>query len=144
MFSAVGLRTVAVPIDFDKDLIDSGKGYDSGYYPKDTILFAVTQPRTEIDQIVYAPFDSKSTLKETQLNDPKVDAMIAKARAEGDETQRLQDYVDVQAYIAQQVYTIPIGGQYTFTMLQPTVQNYQVGSNGGEAVETYAKVWVKQ
>jgi ABC-type transport system substrate-binding protein len=97
-----------------------------------------------VDQVLFAIFDSKSTLKESQLNDPRLDEMIARARTLVDEAERLKAYNDVQTYIAQQIYVAPIGGQYVLTLLQPRVQNFQAGSDGGEAVETFAGLWLKQ
>jgi len=144
MFSAAGLKTEPVAIDFDKDFIDLGKGYAQGYYPKDTILFSTVQPRNEVDQIVFLVFDSKSTNHTAQVNDVKLDTMVANARAQVDEAERLQAYSDTQKYVAQQVYVAPVGGQYQFTMIQPRVQNYQVGSDYGDAVESFSKLWLKQ
>jgi peptide/nickel transport system substrate-binding protein len=144
MFASAGLKTVLVAIDFNKDFIDAGKGYAQGYYPKDTILFAVQQPLTEVDQVVFADWHSKSTGSKTQLKDAKIDALIANARTLVDESERLKAFIEVQKYVAQQFYALPIGGQYQFSMIQPRVQNYQAGSLTGEAVETYSKVWLNQ
>ena len=143
MFAAAGFKAEPVAIDFLKDFLDAGKGYVEGYYPKDTILFAIETFYTEPDQGVFRPFDSKSTQHTSQLKDAKLDAMIAKARTLVDESERLKAYLEIQKYIAEQVYVLPIGGGYQFRMTQPRVQNYQLGSLTGEGVETYAKLWLK-
>lgn len=144
MFAAAGFKTELLTINYSKDYIDSGKGYAQGYYPKDTILFYTDPQYTEIDQVVFGEFSSKSTKGVSQLKDAKLDDMIAKARTLVDESERLKAYSDIQKYIAEQVYVLPVAGQYLFRMIQPRAQNYHVGSLTGEAVETYSKVWLKQ
>ena len=144
MFSAAGLKAEPVAIDFLKDYLGAGRGYRAGNYPKDTLVFTVNTYYTDPDQGVFGPFDSKSTVHVSQLKDARLDAMIAKARTLVDESERLKAYLEIQKYIAEQVYVLPIGGGYQFRMIQPRVQNYQLGSLTGEGVETYAKVWLKQ
>ncbi|HTE85371.1 MAG TPA: ABC transporter substrate-binding protein, partial [Dehalococcoidia bacterium] len=143
MINAIGFKTTPTPIDFAKDYIDSGKGYRQGFYPKDTIVYGNSQAFTEVDDFVFGYFHSKSTQNQVRVSDPSLDAMIDKARTIVDEDARLKAYLDIQKYVADKAYIIPVGWGLGFWMVQPRVQNYQQGSTAGVAVETYAKVWLK-
>ena len=144
MFTAAGFKTVPQPIDWVKDYLDSGKGYRQGFYPKDTLDFSGEQPFTEVDEVLYSGFDSKSTQNEEHLNDPTIDTAISKARTIVNDDDRLKAYLDIQKYIASKVYALVTQGGYTYTVIQPRVKNFQVGSQQGEIVETYAKIWLAQ
>jgi peptide/nickel transport system substrate-binding protein len=143
MLNAVGIKTTTNPIDFAKDYIDSGKGYRQGYFPKDTIVYGNVQAFTEIDDLVFGYFHSKSTQNQIHLNDPSLDSMIDKARTQVDDNERLKAYLDIQRYVADKMYIIPVGWGLGFWQIAPRVQNYQQGSLTGVAAETYSKVWLK-
>jgi len=141
MLNAGGIKTTAVQLDFQKDYIDQGKGYRQGYFSKDTVLFGASQVFTEIDDFVFGYFDSKSTQNQEHLTDTAVDGMIAKARTLVDDGARLQAYLDIQRYTAGKMYIVPTGFGYAFRMVQPRVQNFNLGSDNGAVVESYSKVW---
>ncbi len=143
-FGAAGLKLEPYPIDWVRDYLDSGKGFRQGFYPKDTLDFSGEQPFTEVDEVLYSGFDSKSTQNEEHVNDPQVDGMIARARTIVNEDDRLKAYLDIQKYIANKVYPIVTQGNFTYTIVQPRVQNFQPGSQQGEIVETYSKLWLAQ
>jgi peptide/nickel transport system substrate-binding protein len=146
MFSAVGLKTVPVGIDFLKDYTGggTGKGYRQGYVPKDTIPFGVLQQVTDIDELLFSYFDSASTTNQERLGDAAFDEMIKKARTLVNEDERLKAYLGIQTHIASKVYLCCAGEGYSYIMTQPRVQNFQVGSPQGEVVESYSKLWLKQ
>jgi peptide/nickel transport system substrate-binding protein len=143
MLNTIGIKTTSDPIDFAKDYIDAGKGYRQGFFPKDTIVYGNSQAFTEVDDFVFGYFHSKSTQNQVHLNDPSLDAMIDRARTLVDENARLTAYLDIQRYVADKMYIIPVGWGLGFWLVSPRVQNYQQGSQTGVAVETYSKVWLK-
>jgi peptide/nickel transport system substrate-binding protein len=144
MLVATGLKVEQFPIQWSRDFLDAGKGYRQGYFPKDTMSFSGQQPFTEVDEVIFSFFDSQSTQNETNVRDPALDAMIAKARTIVDENDRLTAYLNIQKYIAGKVYVAVGPGGYTYTLVQPRVKNYQFGTQQGEVVETYSKVWLTQ
>jgi ABC-type transport system substrate-binding protein len=144
MINAIGIKTTPTPIDFAKDYIDSGKGYRQGYFPKDTIVSGNSQAFTEVDDFVFSYFHSKSTQNQVHVSDAQLDAMIDKARTLVDENTRLKAYLDIQKYVAERAYIIPVGWGLGFWLVQPRVQNYNQGSLTGVAAETYSKVWLTQ
>jgi len=144
MLNATGLKLDQVPLDWTKDFLDSGKGYRQGFFPPNTLSFSGQQPFTEVDEMVFSFFDSKSTQNETNVRDPALDAMLAKARTIVNEDERLQAYLDIQKYIASKVYVLIGPGGYTYTLVQPRVKNFQMGTQTGEVAETYSKVWLAE
>jgi peptide/nickel transport system substrate-binding protein len=140
----VGVKTTQVMVDFNKDWIDSGKGIRAGYYPKDTIVFATQGSLTDADDALFGYFDSKSTSNEEHLSDATMDAMIAKERTQTDDNERLKAILDIQRYLAKQMFCVSTIGTDTWYFVQPRVQNYQFSSTIGRTTETYAKLWLRQ
>ncbi len=145
MLTAVGMKATSVQVDFAKDYVDSGHGIRQGYYAKDTIVFGSQQPFTEVDEVLFSFFDSKSTQNEEMLKDPTVDAMIEKARTLLNEDDRVKAEIDVQKYLAKKVYIMNAGMPKSFVLVQPGVQNWARANLGLDAgVGTYAKLWLAQ
>ena len=145
MLGAVGIKTVQVPLDFTKDYIGGGKGARYGNFPKDMIICAGLATFSEPDEVIFQYFDSKSTISETRVKDPTLDAMIDKGRTIVNADERLKAYKDIQKYIANQMYTVSGQPQgYSYTAVHPWVRNYQYSNTLGQATETYAKVWLSK
>ena len=145
MLNAIGVKTSLVPLDFNKDYIGGGHGARYGNYAKDMIICAGLATFGDPDEIIFQYFDSKSPISETRVKDSELDAMIDKGRTLVSEPERLKAYKDIQKYIAGKVYVVgaqPAG--FTYTAVQPWVQNYQFSNTLGQATETYAKVWIKK
>jgi peptide/nickel transport system substrate-binding protein len=142
MLNQVGIKTTIVTQDYQKDYIDSGHGSRQGYFPKDMVVYSGIASYTEADEHLYVNFDSKSTSNDERLSDPKLDAMIDHERTLVNENDRLQAVLNIEKYIADQVYVIPTAGSYRFAFLQPRVQDYCYTDSLGVQTECYSKVWV--
>lgn len=147
MFNAAGIKTNLVAIDYNKDLVDAGKGFYQGYFDKDTILFGGTAGYDEADQWLFSYFDSKSTPAGAfagHLQDSTLDAMVDKQRTLVDEGERLNAVKDIERYIAGKMYVIPSIGGLRYAVVQPRLQNYSYTMGAGKWTETYAKLWLKE
>lgn len=145
MLNAVGLKTSMVPADYVHDYVGGGKGIRVGNFPSDNIIFTGISTLASPDEFVFGYLDSKSGVNVERLNDPQLDAMIAKSRAALNEAERLKDVLDIQKYVAQKLYIIngfPQGKGYT--MVQPWVHNYRLSNTGGAMTETWSKAWLKK
>ena len=143
MLNQAGIKTTLVQVDYVKDFIAGGKGIRYGNYPSDSIVFAGISPSPDIDGFIYNYYDSKSTSAPSRLSDPKVDDMISKGRAITDDTQRLAAYLDIQRYLADQMYTVggfPQPRQHHFA--GPRLVNYQPSVTYGAYTEAFSKVWL--
>ena len=140
-----GIKITAVQQDYAKDYVDSGKGSRQGYFPNDFIVFAGAAPATDADEQLFNHFDSRSTSNAERLKDPKYDSMIDHERTIVDENQRLQALLDIQKYLADQMYVVPTVSTYQWRLIQPRIQNYQYGDSGdlNKGTETIAKLWAK-
>jgi peptide/nickel transport system substrate-binding protein len=143
MLNSAGIKTTLVSVDYVKDFIAGGKGIRYGNYPSDEIVFAGISPSPDIDGFIYNYYDSKSTSAPSRLTDPKLDDMISKGRAIVDDNARLSAYLDIQRYIADQMYTVggfPQPRQHHFA--GPRLVSYQPSVTYGAATEAFAKVWL--
>ena len=144
MLNEVGIKTVLVNQDYNRDFIDSGKGSRQGYFDKDFVLFGGIGVYTESDEYLFTYFHSKSTGNQEHLNDPNLDAMIDKERTIVDENARFKAVVDIQKYLASKLYAVPTTDGYEYVLIQPRVQNYLYTNSLGKGTETYASIWLKR
>jgi peptide/nickel transport system substrate-binding protein len=143
MLNQAGIKVTLSAVDYQKDFIGGGKGIRYGNYPTDTIVSSGIAVYEDVDTFIYNYYDSKATSGLSHLNDPSLDAMIAKARTVVNEDERVKAYMDIQRYIAAQMYTVaglPQGNVYIF--VAPRVRNYQQSLASGAPTESYAKLWL--
>jgi peptide/nickel transport system substrate-binding protein len=143
MMNAIGIKTVLVPHDYNKDFVGGGKGSRQGYFEKDMVVFGSTASYTEADEFLFSYFHSKSLSNGEHLKDPMLDGMIDKQRTIVNEDERLKAIKDIEKYIAEKMYVVPTVGAYRYTLVQPRVQNYDYSDSLGRHTETFAKLWLK-
>lgn len=132
-------------IDFNKDYIGGGKGARYGNYPSTTLVSTSLQSSTTADDYLFKNFHSQSTSSASRVHDSAIDAMIAKERTIVNDEERLKAVLDIQRYIAGQMYTLaglPHG--YTYTLVSPKVSNYLSGETYGVGTSTWAQLWLNQ
>jgi ABC-type transport system substrate-binding protein len=146
MLNSAGVKTSLVNVDYNKDYVAGGKGIHYGNFDKDSLVFALAgDGYVDVDQILFAFYNSKSTRRNTPINDPTFDAMQSKERAMLDEQQRLKACLDMQRYLVDKMYFVagwPEEPRYR--LVQPSVQNYGFWADYGFMTSTYSKVWLKQ
>ena len=143
MLNAAGVKTSVITQDNNKDYVDAGKGSRQGYFDKDVMIFSGIPGDTDADQMLYSNFHGKSTTNAEHLSDPALDAMIDKERSLVNEDDRLKSVQGIEKYIGDKVYVIPTPGSFTFTMIQPRVQNFSYTNDLAKFTENYSKLWLK-
>ncbi len=143
MLNAVGFEMQAVPLDYNKDFIGGGKGALYGNYPDDALVSTTQGVHNDAATTLLYNFQSKNDHNLPKVSDPQLDAMMAQMNTLLDESAHLKAVLDIQRYIAGQVYLVPLPSEYTYTVLQPWVYNYQYGgaSDGPSAL---SRVWLKR
>lgn len=146
MLNAGGVKVNLVAVDYNSEYVNGGKGYRFGNFPKDTLVFGVaTGGYTEIDEILFAYYDSKSDRRNTQLNDPTFDAMLDKGRTLVFVDERLKAYLEMQRYLVEKMYFVTgWPGEPVFRMVQPWVHNYNYSAGYGFFAESEAKSWLQK
>jgi peptide/nickel transport system substrate-binding protein len=143
MFTAVGIKSTIVSLDYNKDFVDAGHGMRQGYFDKDFVVFGNTSPYTDADDWLYSYFHSKSLSNAEHLNDKDLDAMIDKQRTLVNGDERVKAVQDIQHYIADKLYVPSTVGSYRYEFIQPHVQNYNFSDSLGKQTEMYAKIWLQ-
>jgi peptide/nickel transport system substrate-binding protein len=144
MLGSVGIKTNIVPIDYNKEYVDAGKGSSQGYYDKDMIIFGGFSPYTESDEFLFSYFHSKSANSHTNVKDPQVDAMIDRERTLVDDNERLKLVRQIQQYVADKVYQLSTVGPYYYYFAAPRVHDYSYADSLGYMSESYARLWLDQ
>jgi ABC-type transport system substrate-binding protein len=143
MLQAAGIKTQLVPSDYQKDFMAGGKGYYYGYFKPDMVVPWFTSVQADPDLYLYNYFDSKSTTTMQRVSDSKIDEMIDKSRTILNDDQRGQVYLDIQKYVADQMYGVsflPVG--YSYQVVQPRVRNFSSVVLNGWGTEVDQKLWI--
>jgi peptide/nickel transport system substrate-binding protein len=143
MLKALPWNISYVPIDYIKDWQATGQGYGFGRMPGDSMAWWGLAIRTDVDEYLYGFWHSKGTTNISRLRDPKLDAMIDKARGIVDDDDRLKAYKDVQRYLLDNVYSLcgMVNG-VTYNMVQPRVRNLMFGDAWGPGPNVWGKLWL--
>ena len=146
MLGALTPNVTLATQDYQRDFVNSGKGSRYGNFPSDEVIEGGTAPSiADVDGVLFGYWHSKSTSNESRVKDPKLDGLIDKARSTVKEADQRQAYLDVQKYIAAQVYSFggfPVGSYYM--LVAPRVHNFSVALEDGNDGETWSQVWLAQ
>jgi peptide/nickel transport system substrate-binding protein len=145
MLKALPWKITLLPIDYQKEYLNGGKGMYYGNYPGNYLVSGGGTPQSETDLFLFNYYDSSSTSSITRLKDPTVDSMIQKARSTLDADSRRTAYLDVQKYLVEKAYTLaglPISN--VDMLVQPRVQNFNYAINHGDYGYSWARLWLKR
>jgi peptide/nickel transport system substrate-binding protein len=145
MLSALPWKITIVQLDYNKDFLAGGKGYNAGFFPSDTILWGGVNPFGEADQYLFGYYHSKAATNKEHLNDPALDALIDKARGVVDVEARRQAYWAAQKYLADKMWSVmglPAG--FTHTLVQPNVQNFAYVPETNSGGRAWTNVWLSK
>jgi peptide/nickel transport system substrate-binding protein len=145
MLNAAGFKTTLVTIDYQRDYVGGGKGVRYGALAPDSMCYGLTAGFDEPDEILFNYFHSTSKLRNTNINDSLLDAMIEKERTLLDENERVKATLEVQRYLADKAYLVAgLPTPYTYQMVQPWVRNFSSTTSYGIFTESFAKLWLKK
>jgi len=134
-------------IDYNKDWVGGGKGIRYGNFPSpnDSIVWAGLEGRQDVDEYIFGWYGGDSSTNLSHLKDAKLDADIAQARSIVNDDDRAKAYVDMQKYMADQMFSVagnPNG--LTYHMIRPRVRNFTYGDNYGFGTQTWAQLWLQK
>jgi len=147
MLKALAWNNMAyVTVDYQREWINGGKGYGypGGGVPADAMAWwGPGGVGPTVDEYVYNFYHSKGAGNMSHLNDPQVDALIAKARATLKEEDQVNAYKDVQRYIAAQSYALlgMVNGE-GYTFLSERAQNYLLGEGTAAPGVQWSQMWL--
>jgi len=144
MLQSAGIKVTLTQVDYTKDFIGGGKGIRYGNFDKNSVVFAGLTNLSDIDDYLTAYWHTNASAGVSRLSDKKLDDDLAHARTLTNTDDRVKAYIDVQTYMADQVFAI--GGlhvNYPYYLARPRVQNYQKTVGYGVGAETWAKIWLK-
>ena len=145
MLNAAGFKTQLIPVDYDNQFINFGKGIASGHYDSDTLVLSILlSSGSPAEQELFDNLSLGGSSNHSFVNDPQLTDMVTKMVGLTNEQERLKIAQDVQRYVADKLYYItalPTGNQYT--LLQPRVRNwsYTLGQDVA-GTEAYSKLWL--
>ncbi len=142
-FNSNGIKSSIVNGDYNKDFVDAGRGWRQGYFSPDMVIYGSGPPYDEADADIFSYFGSKSSEPQERLDDPTLDAMVAKERTLVNEADRVKAVTDLQKYLAEQLYAPSTVGQFAWWATHQRVRNYCFSDSNGKGTETYAKIWLK-
>ena len=145
MLQGLPWKISLVLLDSAREWINSGKGVRYGNYAPDSAVWAGLEGHNDVDEYIFAWYASQSTSDIGRLKDDKLESMLIKGRSLLNDDERLNYYLDIQKYMAQQFFSVagnPNG--LSFQMLQGRVRNFMIGDNYGVMTSTVANAWIKK
>jgi peptide/nickel transport system substrate-binding protein len=131
--------------DSAREWINGGKGIRYGNFDPTACVWAGLEGHGDVDEYIFAWYDSQSAADIGSLKDEYLDAAIIKGRSILDDQQRLQHYLDLQKYMAAQFFSVagnPNGLSYT--MASARIRNYSVADAYGTTANPAANLWIQK
>jgi ABC-type transport system substrate-binding protein len=131
--------------DSAREWINSGKGIRYGNFDPTACVWAGLEGHNDVDEYIFAWYDSQSTADIGSLKDDYLDSAIIKGRSILNDQERLQHYLDLQKYMAAQFFSVagnPNGLSYT--MVNARIRNYSLGDGYGTTANPVANLWIKK
>ncbi len=144
MLNAAGFEPQLVPIDYQKDYLNNGKGTIYGGFPDNALMLSTMTVHGDSVGTLQMFYGSTGG-RVKQLNDPQLDVMLSKTQGIIDANERLKAVQDIQRYIASKMYIVPLPVSYIFSLVQPSVRNYYYGGAGTETgTGTWPWLWLSR
>jgi peptide/nickel transport system substrate-binding protein len=134
-----------VQLDSTREWINGGKGVRYGNYDPGALVWAGLEGHNDVDEYIFAWYHSESPSDIERLKDAQLESMLLKGRSIINDDERLKYYIDIQKYMAAQLFSIagnPNGLSYS--MVNPRVRNYAIGDSYGLMASTVANLWIRQ
>jgi peptide/nickel transport system substrate-binding protein len=147
MLQTAQWKVSLVTIDYNKDWVGGGKGVRYGTFPSpnDSFVWAGLEGRQDIDEYIFGWYGGVSSTNLSHLRDDRLDSMLDKARAIVNEDERAKSYIELQKYIADQMFSVagnPNGLSYT--LIRPRVRNWTNGDTYGKGTQTWSQLWLQK
>jgi ABC-type transport system substrate-binding protein len=145
MLQALPWKINLVLLDNAHEWGNNGKGVRYGNFAAGAAIWGGLEGFADIDDYVYSWYGSQSSLNIGRLKDETLDAMILKGRSIINEDERLKQYLDIQRYLAAQMYSVA-GNPYglSYTMVSQDVRNYLLSNLTEVVTGTFANLWLKR
>src|SRR5437588_8802926 len=101
--------------------------FDSG----NTLVWGLETPFTEPNDYLFNQYHPSGTRNHAGVNDPKLTAMIEQQRRTLDRAERKKLIVDIQRYLAEQMYYAPGAAYYYTAAYTPRVRDFYPVSDYG-------------
>jgi peptide/nickel transport system substrate-binding protein len=139
MLNQAGFNTNIVVQDYAREWIAAGGTFLGTYQG---VFYGLQTPFTDPHDYLFNMLSSGSARNHAGINDPRLDEMLRDEESTLNEDERVRKVHDIQRYVMERMYYIPVAVGNAYIAMHPWVQNFQFSATYGAGVETYAKVWV--
>jgi ABC-type transport system substrate-binding protein len=107
-----------------------------------TLVYGLETPFTEPHDYLFNMYNPAGTRNHAGVNDDKLNAMIVQQQQALDRTKRKQIIMDIQRYLAEQMYYVPGVVNYRAAAYGPQIHDLFPRSDYGFGAELAPKVWI--
>jgi peptide/nickel transport system substrate-binding protein len=107
-----------------------------------TIVFGLETPFTEPHDFLFNHYHPKGTRNRVGVNDTKLTEMIDKQVRTLDKADRKKQIYDIQRYLAEQMYVVPVASGYRAMGYQSYIRDAYPRSDYGLGSEVIPKLWI--
>jgi peptide/nickel transport system substrate-binding protein len=109
---------------------------------ENVIVYGLETPFTEPHDFLFNMYHPKGTRNHAAVNDDKLTEMIEKQMRTVDRADRKKQILDIQRYLAEQMYYPPSTASMTSFGLAPWVRDFYPISDYGRGAEVIPKLWL--
>ncbi len=139
MLKDAGFEPQVVTQDFQREYIDP-RGTFLGNF--EGVFYGLETPFQEPHDYFFTMYHSRSRRNHSGVSDPDLDRMIDEQARSMVVAERLRRAHDLQRYLMERLYYVPLAVGDAFTALQSRVRGYHHSATYGAGAECFAQLWL--
>ncbi|MGE0540924.1 MAG: ABC transporter substrate-binding protein [Dehalococcoidia bacterium] len=139
MLNQANLKSQIIVQDYLREYIAAGQTFFGNYQG---VFYGLQTPFTDAHDYLFNMLSVNSFRNHAGINDPRLDQMIQDEEATLNEAERVKKVHDIQRYVMEKMYYIPMAVGNAYIGLQPWVKDYRYSATYGVGTENYPTVWL--
>ncbi|MGH2587767.1 MAG: ABC transporter substrate-binding protein [Dehalococcoidia bacterium] len=139
MLNQSGFNAQIVTQDYLREYISAGQTFFGNY---EGTFYGLQTPFTDPHDYLFSMLDSASQRNHAGIQDPRLEEMLQDEERTLDEAARVKKVQDIQRYVMEQMYYVPVAVGDNYIATQPWLKNYQYSATYGTGTENYPTIWL--
>jgi peptide/nickel transport system substrate-binding protein len=139
MLNEAGLRAQIVTQDYLREYIGANQTFFGAY---EGVFYGLQTPFTDPHDYLFNMNSSASQRNHAGINDPQLEQMLQSEETTLNEAERVKKVHDIQRYLMEKMYYVPVAVGNAYIAVQPWLKNFQYSSTYGYPTESFPHMWL--
>lgn len=139
MLKEAGFNPTIIVQDYLREYIAAGQTFFGNYQG---VFYGLQTPFTDPHDYLFNMLHSASARNHAGIKDPQLEKMIDDEAVTLNEAERVKRSHDIQRFVMQKMYYIPVAVGDAYVAVQPWLKNFRYSANYGYPTEVFSELWI--